>query len=868
MEIKKLRHCLSFLLSLFFTFSPCLHAFAQDFSRNNSASSAGSAGPSTVTGDRTAKTGGIISINSPVVPGGYDRMWQMTGPFGGDVTVLSIDPKNADHILIGSSDGQIYRSTDGGTIWKRLRPGINAPGFIVRVIYFDREKTNVIYAGVKPQTELGKDTDSGGLFVSEDNGENWRETPPMRGRAIRSLSQSASDPNVLAIAASDGVYRSGDRGKTWERMTRVEDPEFRGFHSIAIDPRDANAIYVGTHHLPWKTSDGGKTWKPTGYKEIGMIDDSDIFSIQVDPDNPNTVLMSACSGIYRSRDAGTGWAKFQGIPYSSRRTHIIYRHPTKPETIFAGTTEGLWVSNEDGKPDTWRQVTSSQLVINAISIHPSQPDRIFLGTEDNGVLISTDGGETYESSNAGFVNRRVPSVLADNKVQGRIYAGVLNDGLNGGLFVSEDGGITWQQSMDGMGVRDVYSLAQSPTHAETIYAGTNHGVFRSDDQGRNWMQVKREEPVAIEPQKPEKSGKTNKNASNKPASSKLKDEQTAKPKPSGETPVTATPMKSVKPEGIRPRVVPVQNQDASRLVKPIVQSRAKQTSAKAVQRPKAPANKKQVTSSNKTSRGKVAQKKKAEPPKPPVSDRVDIQNQVYAILPFTARPDKLEGMIEKAADGPADNNSATSPEPPNLNWLIARTWDGLFFTDDEKKGWKPFKLHPTTEGEPLASQPNINAIATSPHAPGVIYIATDEGLYLSRDNGQSFQLTQVGEDAKRVRSIVFDPRTAQTIYAGTSAGFFRSLDGGKSWDHRGGGMPQTTNVGGLVVSTANPDEVYLLDELRMAIFHSKDRGQNWDKMDVGSLPSLRLLAMIGDPFDSNRIYAGSFSGGVYVMSRK
>jgi photosystem II stability/assembly factor-like uncharacterized protein len=81
--------------------------------------------------------------------------------------------------------------------------------------------------------------------------------------------------------------------------------------------------------------------------------------------------------------------------------------------------------------------------------------------------------------------------LADSKERGRIYAGVIFDGLNGGLFVSEDGGLTWQQSMNGMGVRDVYSLHQSPTKPETIYAGTNHGLFRSDDHGRNWAQVKR-----------------------------------------------------------------------------------------------------------------------------------------------------------------------------------------------------------------------------------------------------------------------------------------------------------------------------------------------------------------------------------------
>ncbi len=790
MEFIELKNCLSFALTALIVFNLNLVPLAQSFSL-------------TVPG----RSASPVNDNSDAADSNsYDRVWQMTGPFGGDVSVLAIDPRNANRILIGSGDGQIYSSNDGGTVWKRMRPGIRALGFIVTVLHFDREKPNLIYAGVKPQTEVGEDVgpNSGSFFISEDNGESWREAESMRGRAVRSFSQSGSEPNVMAIAASKGVYRSSDRGKNWELITPVGDPELRGFHSVAIDPRDANAIYVGTHHLPWKTLDGGKTWKRTGHKEVGMIDDSDIFTIQVDPDNPNTVMMSACSGIYRSRDAGTAWIKFQGIPYSSRRTHMIYRHPTRPETIFAGTTEGLWVSTEDGKPESWRQVTSAQLVINAIAVHPSQPDRVFLATQDNGVLISLDAGETYEASNAGFINRKVPTVLADSKQRGRVYAGVLFDGLNGGLFVSEDSGVTWQQSMNGMGVRDVYSLNQSPTKPEVIYAGTNHGLFRSDDHGRNWVQIKREEP----PVEAEKESET---------------------KPVVEAPKPAT----------RPRIAPAQPQKktSGKSVKSVVQARSKKTPAATAKSKAAPKSKAVARTSPKA--------KKVEPPPKPVSDRVDLQSQVFGIIPFTARVE----------NGQAD-------------WLIVSTWDGLFFTDDEKKGWKPLKISLTENSEALLTHSAINSIAASPHAPGVIYIATRDGLFISRNNGANFQQVTVDEDVKSVRSVIFDPRSGETVYLGTTSGFFRSLDAGKTWEHRGGGMPQMVNVAGLVVSGANPDELYLFDEIRMAVFHSKDRGKNWDKMDISQLPNLQMLMIIGDPFDSNRLYAGSYSGGVYVMSRK
>ena len=833
MELNRLKHCLSLVLTVFLICTLTFVPLAQDFSLNNS-----SRADSPVVGVNSPKdavykfTGRIAS--GRIASESNDRVWQMTGPFGGDVAVLAIDPRNENRILIGSGDGQIFSSIDGGTIWKRLRPGIRAPGFIVTVIHFDREKPNLIYAGVKPQTEVGDENalaSTGSFFISEDNGDNWREVESLRGRAVRSFSQSSSEPKVMAIAASNGIYRSADRGNNWELITSTTDPELRGFHSVAIDPRDANAIYVGTHHLPWKTLDGGKTWKRTGHKEIGMIDDSDIFSIQVDPENPNTVMMSACSGIYRSRDAGTGWTKFQGIPYSARRTHMVYRHPTKPETIFAGTTEGLWISTEDGKPDSWRQVTSAQLVINSISIHPSLPDRVFLGTQDNGVLISLDGGETYEASNAGFINRQIRTVLADSKERGRIYAGVIFDGLNGGLFVSEDGGLTWQQSMNGMGVRDVYSLHQSPTKPETIYAGTNHGLFRSDDHGRNWAQVKREQPV-------------------EPLTETT--DQPAKP-------VEAAPKIDSTPKpATRPRVVPAQpnKNSVKRPVKPVVQARAKQAPAKnsKAAAPRKTSGKTVAKTSPKTS---PKSKKKVEPPPipKPVSDRVDLQSQIFAIVPFTARVENPEGGWA------------------NSNWMIVSTWDGLFFSDDEKKGWKPLKVNLASSGDDASATASvnsaaINSFATSPHAPGVMYIATRDGLFVSRDNGANFRHVEIDPDVKSVRSVVFDPRSAETIYLGTPVGFFRSMDAGKTWEHRGGGMPQMVNVGGLVVSAANPDELYLYDEIRVAVFHSKDRGKNWDKMDISQLPSLRMLAMIGDPFDSHRLYAGSYSGGVYVMSRK
>jgi len=740
----------------------------------------------------------VDTFISPSAEQGQARLWQMTGPFGGDVTALAIDPRDSGRLFAGTQDGQIFRSTDSGVTWRRIKPGLKAPGFAITAILFDRERPSFVYVGASQIKDARDDATGGAVFRSQDGGEIWRELEGMRGHSVRGLVQAAKDPNVLAVAARDGIYRTLDRGATWQRITPESDPELRGFHSVAIDPRSVDTIYVGTWHLPWKTNDGGQTWKRAGSKEAGMIDDSDIFAIRIDESNPDVVLMSACSGIYRSLDASAKWTKIQGIPYTSRRTHIIYQHPTRPEIIFAGTTEGLWRTTDGGKTEkNWSRVTPLRLVINAVAVHPDRPDRVYIGTDDYGILISNDGGETYEPSNAGFINRQVRVVLADRTERNRIYAGIIFDGTNGGLFVSEDGGMTWQQSMKGMGVRDVYSLYQPGSRPETVYAGTNHGLFRSDDHGRSWVAVTHVE-------------------------------EEAKDKVKGESgPVSSSTLISEVPP-TRARAV---KSPPAQAVKPVVQTRS-QGGAKSSVAKKGQAKKK----------APVRTARQAPKPKPQPSEFTDLQSQVFALAPLT-----LRGETERPG-------------------LIAATWDGLFRTDDEKKGWKQIKV--TIPGAAKPFNYLVDTIATSPHAPGLILIGTEDGLLVSRDNGESFAVMPLDGEPRRVRVIAFDPRTAETIYVGTANGFFRSTDGGRSWEQRGGGMRMLVAVSALAINPSNPDELYIGDYLQGGFFHSRDRGKNWEPLDISSLPSLRLLSLTLDPFNGNCLYAGSFSGGVYVMTKQ
>lgn len=432
------------------------------------------------------------------------RQFEVTGPWGGDVRSLVASTDDSDLLYLGTADGQIFRSSDGARTWRRLRPGLEKRGLSVDNIVLDPRDPKTMYAGA---WAVARD-EEGGVFRSSDGGEHWKLLEGTKKLSVRSLAIAPSDSNLLIVGSANddpnlnGAFRSRDAGKTWERITLLGDKEIRNIQSIAIDPHDTNVIYVGTWHLPWKTTDGGVSWKQTGYKAVGMIDDSDVFGITVNPTNANIVFVNACSGIYRSASRGEKWAKVPGIPFSARRTYKLLVHPTNPSVIFAGTSEGLWRSKDDGK--RWMLLTSKTLVIRSIVVTPDKPNRVLIATDDVGVRVSENLGDDFRESNTGFIHRHVLAIKSDATERGRLLASVFHDSTGGSVFASADGGLSWQSSSTGLAGRDVFSFYQMPDTPNVIYAGTNNGVYRSNDRGSMWSftgaaQIKKSEKPAKSP---------------------------------------------------------------------------------------------------------------------------------------------------------------------------------------------------------------------------------------------------------------------------------------------------------------------------------------------------------------------------------
>jgi len=751
-----------------------------------------------------------LAASDSTDPALYSNDWRTTGPPGGDVRGLVVDPSNPDRFYFGTLDGQIYTSADGGKQWQLLY-NFGKPRLFIDNIIVDPRNPRVLYVGGHRHNLPG------GFFKSTDGGATWRESEQLKDQAIHSLAQSDSNPDTLIAGTFTTIFRSDDAGDTWKQLPTADVTGLKHVESLAIDPRTASTIYAGTFYLPYKSTDGGKTWRSI---RNGMIDDSDIFAIDIDPRDPNHIIASACSGIYESKNAGEAWRKVQGIPSQSRRTRAILQHPSIPGVVYAGTTEGFWRSDKDGDPDSWMVTTSRQLEINSIAVHPSRPDMVYIGTNNYGVMVSNDGGKSFTPMNAGFSGRFANAILADRETPNRIYASTINTATGGGfLFVSNDNGETWRPSMRSMPSRLItYAILQDTVDANVIYLGTNLGVYKSTDRGTSWAPVwasEKKKPAAKPRAKPGVKKATQRTAAvvprrragSKPDDSVLHAQEALNAvgyhlgEPDGKPgPSTTAALKKFQGD----RHLPVTGRlDAITLAALGISKDADSTT----------------------------------------TERTD--------LILTDAVNALVHTVDTETQQPA---------------FLAATSSGLYRSLDPSKGWQKLSYGNYDSG--------TTCISTSPKQPETIWVGTpSSGVLVSRDGGQTWRKVEGVPKDVPVNTIAQDPQRPDYVYVGTKQALFLSHDGGATWRVRGANLP-FGDFTSILINPRNGDEIfagnaYQVTEIGGGVYRSTDGGQSWARIDPKGrrLPSQRIWALAFDAHDQNILFVGSHSAGVYVVPR-
>ncbi len=731
----------------------------------------------------------------------YSNDWRTTGPPGGDVRALVVDPRNPDRFYFGTLDGQIYTSGDAGKQWQLLY-NFGKPRVFMDNIIVDSRDSKTLYVG-------GHRHDlPGGFFKSTDGGLTFRQSAQLKDQAIHSLAQSESDPNTLIAGTYTTIFRSDDSGETWKQLPTTNVTGLHHVESLAIDPRTNDTIYAGTFYLPYKSVDGGKTWNTI---RNGMIDDSDIFAIDINPRDATHIIASACSGIYESKNSGESWRKVQGIPSQSRRTRAILQHPSVPGIVFAGTTEGFWRSDKGGDPDSWMVTTSRQLEINSIAVHPSRPDMVYIGTNNYGIMVSSDGGKSFVPMNVGYSGRFANAILADRETPNRVYASTINTATGGGFFfVSNDNGESWRPSMRSMPSRLItYSILQDSRDGNLIYLGTNLGVYRSTDRGGSWAPV-----WSVEKKKP--AGK----------------------KPRAKTAAVAAP-----------RRAGAKNDTVLRAQQALV------SAGYSIGEP-----------DGKVGRTTIAAVKKFQGDRHlPVTGKLDAITLGALGIGKSSDPsaaDKADLILADAVYALVHTIDPQSQEPA----IFAATNSGLYRTMDPTKGWQKLSYG--------SFDARTTSISTNLKQPETIWVGTpSSGILISHDSGKTWRQVEGVPNDIPINTIVQDPSRPDYVYVGTKQAFFSSHDGGKTWRNRGANMPYG-DFTSILVNPRNGDEVfagnaYQTTEVGGGVFRSTNAGLSWARIDPKGrpLPSQRIWALAFDAHDQNVLFVGSHSAGVYVVPR-
>ena len=209
-----------------------------------------------------------------------------------------------------------------------------------------------------------------------------------------------------------------------------------------------------------------------------------------------TVLVGTIgTGIWRSTDGGDTWGRPKGsrprFPWSELQCFDLRVHPRDPKTIFAGTDEGIYRSDDQGASFERIDSPLNEFDVWSIAIDPVDPSIMFAGCRPGAIFRSKDGGERWERLSAEFAEYcsavNVPRVLAmaidpnDHQV---VWAGAEVDGVRRSL----DGGDTWSRvtTLDEI---DIHSIAMSPGSPSKVIMGTAPEIYTTTDVGESWQAV-------------------------------------------------------------------------------------------------------------------------------------------------------------------------------------------------------------------------------------------------------------------------------------------------------------------------------------------------------------------------------------------
>lgn len=412
----------------------------------------------------------LLSVAGAAAPAGSapERLaWTATGPDGGGVTYLEIDPRSPSTLYVGTTLAGVFRSTNAGRTWERRSNGL-PPNAGVGPLELAPSDPSRLYAAV-----------GNGFYTSTDAGATWRQLPRLEN-GISQLVVDPSQPTTLYARTNPGLIKSTNGGQTWTRLSLYS------AGPLAIAPSAPNVVYAESSGRLWRSDDRGATWT----QKTGTFSSIDL--IVVDPRNAEIVYFIATTDLWKSASGGSSpWMIRNGwIP--NPRIENFAVDPRTPSTIYAGTSnDGVFRSRDGGA--TWQQAASglAELAIPSvrhplyegireIEVSPASGSPLFLTHMYRGVYTSDNGGDRWHAVNHGLTATRVWAVDVYRRAPSILYAATYMNGV----WRSADDGRHWTRR--GLTGRTVTDVAVDPVKRHVVWAATSTGLYRSGNDGRTW----------------------------------------------------------------------------------------------------------------------------------------------------------------------------------------------------------------------------------------------------------------------------------------------------------------------------------------------------------------------------------------------
>lgn len=448
---------------------------------------------------------GILEAQKvPVDPSYYSSYnWRNIGPDRGGRSLGATGiPTRPNEYYFGATGGGLWKTVDGGNEWFPVTDG-QISSSSIGAVAVSESNPDVVYIGGGETQLRGSITQGDGVYKSTDAGKTWKHMGLKETQAISRIRIHPENEQLVYVAAlghpygeneERGVFRSKDGGETWEKVLFVSNKA--GAADLIIDRSNPSVLYASTWQVYrkawkmwgggpdsklWKSQDGGDTWidlttnpgMPEG--PIGKI------GVTVSPANPQriwAIVEANEGGVYRSDDGGATWKRVNDERKLRQRAFYysrIYADPKDPNTVY-GLNVDFWKSTDGG--------VTFDVEINVphgdnhdLWIDPNDPMRM-ISANDGGGVVSINGGKSWTEED--YPTSQFYHVMTTSDVPYHV-AGAQQD--NTTLAIPSEGwghmlasgpNHGWQYAVGG---GESGWITQSPTDPDVFYAGSQGALL-------------------------------------------------------------------------------------------------------------------------------------------------------------------------------------------------------------------------------------------------------------------------------------------------------------------------------------------------------------------------------------------------------